>query len=164
FDPANRDFVAAQLLEELAFGQTSEIYKKLVIAEQKVEFIAADFPLNRDQPLFEICAMVKKEADLPAVRDEIDRTLQRYKTEPVDAKRLDQLKRRHKYAFLMALDSPEAVAGALARFVALSGGIDVVDRLFAEFDRVTADDIVRATRKYFTPERRTVVVLKGAQP
>ncbi len=164
FDPANRDLVAAQLLEELAFGPTSEIYKKLVLAEQKVEFIAADFPLNRDPPLFEICAMVKNEADLPAVRGEIDRTLQRYKTEPVDAKRLDQLKRRHQYAFLMALDSPEAVAGALARFVALSGGIEVVDRFFAEFDRVTADDILRATRKYFTPERRTVVVLKGAQP
>ena len=37
FDPANRDYVAARLLGDLAFGETSELYKKLVLDEQKVE-------------------------------------------------------------------------------------------------------------------------------
>ena len=37
FDPANRDYVAARLLGELAFGPQSELYKKLVLREQKVE-------------------------------------------------------------------------------------------------------------------------------
>jgi predicted Zn-dependent peptidase len=30
-------------------------------------------------------------------------------------------------------------------------------------ESVTPQDIVNAAKKYFTPERRTVVVLKGAQ-
>ena len=32
----------------------SDLYKKLVIQEQKVQFIAASIPMNRDLPLFEI--------------------------------------------------------------------------------------------------------------
>ena len=62
----------------------------------------------------------------------------------------------------MSLDSPGEVAGALARFIALTGGIEVIDRLYQEMDQVTPQDVMRATAKYFTPKRRTVVVLKGA--
>ena len=54
FDPDNRDFAAARLLNDLAFGETSELYKKLVIREQKVQFLFADVPMNRDMPLFTI--------------------------------------------------------------------------------------------------------------
>ncbi len=161
-DPDNRDFVAALVLGDLAFGKTSELYKKLVIREQKVEFLLPSFPINRDAPLVEIVAMVKKAEDIGYVRDEVYRTLEEFKTRPVDAKRLDEVKRHNKYAFLMDLDSPGRVAGALARFVALTGGIDVVDRLYAALDRVTPEDVARAAAKYFDPKRRTVAVLKGA--
>src|SRR5690606_38491364 len=41
FDPANRLRVAADLLAELAFGETSEAYRRLVLDEQVVEFLAA---------------------------------------------------------------------------------------------------------------------------
>ena len=160
-DPDNRDFVAALVLGELAFGKTSELYKKLVIRQQKVEFLLPSFPINRDAPLLEIVAMVKKAEDVAYVRDEIYRTLEEFQTKPVDGGRLEGVKRHNKYAFLMDLDSPGSVAGGLARFVALSGGIEVVDRLYAAIDRVTPQDIAHAAQKYFDPKRRTVVVLKG---
>ena len=95
------------------------------------------------------------------MRDEIYRTLERFQADPADAEKLAQLKRRHKYGFLMDLDTPDGVAGALARPIALTGGIECVDRLYAALDRATPDDIMRAARKYFVPARRTVMVLKG---
>jgi zinc protease len=161
-DPSSRDFAAGLLLADLAFGPTSELYKKLVIREQKVEALEAAFPMNRDQPLWEIVAMVKKADDIPYVRDEIYRTLEEFKTKPVDAKRLDDARRHNKYAFAMGLNSPENVAEQLARFIALTGGIDVVDRLYAETDRVTPEDVMRATQKVFDAKRRTVATLKPA--
>ena len=120
-------------------------------------------PMNRDQPLFEIVSMVKKPEDIGYVRDEIYRTLEEFKTTPVEASRLRDLKRRNKYSFLMTLDTPDAVAGRLARFVALTGDIAIIDTLYARMDAITPEDIMRAAKKYFTPERRTVVVLKGGQ-
>jgi len=162
-DPTNKDFIAALLLGDLAFGENSDLYKKLVINEQKVQFISSSVPMNRDLPLFEIYSMVKKLEDISYVRDEVYRTLEEFKTKLVDEKKLNDLKRRNKYGFLMGLDTPDNVAGGLARFVALTGGIEVVDLLYKQMESVTPQDIVDAAKKYFTPERRTVVVLKGAQ-
>jgi len=161
FDPTNRTYVAAMLLGDLAFGETSDLYKKLYIREQRVEFIQPSIPMNRDMPLFEIIAMVKREEDIAAIQQEIGKTITAFQTRPVDARRLADIKRRRRYEFLMHLDTPESVAGGLARFVALSGGIDVVDRFYATLARITPDDIRTAARRYFTPARRTVVVLKG---
>jgi zinc protease len=162
FDVNNRDYIAALLLGDLAFGENSDLYKRLVIKEQKVQFIAASIPMNRDLPLFEIYSMVKTVDDLPYVRDQVYATLEQYKTTPVEEKKLNDLKRRNKYSFLMGLDTPDKVAGGMARFAALSAGIDVVDELFRQLDTITPQDIMNAAGKYFTPERRTVVVLKGA--
>ncbi len=163
FDPNNRDYVAALLLQELAFGETSDLRKKLLLKEQKVQSLAMSVPMNRDQPLFEVYSAVKKAEDVDTVRDEIYRTFEQFKTTPVDETRLRDLKKRNKYGFLMSLDTPDAVASRLARFVALTGDIDVVDKLYAQIDTITAEDLMHAAQKYFTPERRTVVTLKGGQ-
>ncbi len=164
FDPANRLYVAAALLGDLAFGETSALYKKLYITEQKIEMLDASIPVNRDMPLFEVLARVKKETDIDSIRDDIYATIRTFQTVPVDAQRLSDLKRRQRYQFLMGLDTPDRVAGGLARFAAISGGIEVVEDYFAAMETVTPDDIRAAAQHYFVPERRTVVVLKGARP
>jgi zinc protease len=163
FDPKNSMYIAAMFLADLAFGENSDIYKKLVINEQKVQFINAGVPMNRDLPLFEVYSMVKKADDLNYVRDEVYRTLEQFKTKAVDEKKLNDLKRRNKYSFLMGLDTPDRVAGGLARFAALTGSIESVMEMYNQFDKVTPQEIMAATKKYFVPEQRTVVVLKGAQ-
>ena len=57
--------MAARLLAELAFGSTSDAYKKLVLDQQKAETIFASVPMNRDPSLFEVTAIVKQPEDLP---------------------------------------------------------------------------------------------------
>jgi zinc protease len=161
FDPANRDYVAARLLAELAFGPQSELYKKLVLREQKVESLDCQIPINRDPSLFEITAVVKRPEDVAAIDNEIRQTLNQFKAKPVDATKLDELKRRDRYAFVMGLDSPESVAGHLARFVGVTGGIEAVDQLFATSATITPEDIMHAAKKYFVADRRTTVLLKG---
>ena len=163
FNPDSRDYVAALLMGDLAFGENSDLYKKLVIQEQKVQFIGSSIPMNRDVPLFEIYSMVKKEEDIPYVRDEVYRTIVQFVSTPVDSRKLNDIKRRNKYGFLMGLDTPDNLAGGLARLVAISGGIEAVDRLYEGFDTITPADIQAAAKMYFTPEQRTVVVLKGAR-
>ena len=161
FDPGDKDYVAALLLNELAFGETSELHKKLVLREQTVEFLMAEVPMNRDMSLITLMTMVKEEKDIPAVREEIYKTIAQYQTTPVDAKRLAEVKKRMKYGFLMGLDSSDKVAGALARIIALTSGIEAVDRLYDAIDRVAPEEIRRAAEKYYQPDRRTVMVLKG---
>jgi len=61
----------------------------------------------------------------------------------------------------MGLDTPDRVASRLAYIIAVTGGVDAIDTLYGELDKVTPDDIMTAAKSFFTPENRTVVVLKG---
>lgn len=162
FDPANTDFVAATVLGDLAFGETSDFYKRLYIQEQRLDAVQASIPLQRDAPLFEIVAMIKKDEDVPLIQDEVLKTLASFQSTPVDAQRLAGVKKRRRYEFLMNLDTPDRVAGRLAHVVAITGGIDAVDGYYTALAKVTPDDIMNAAKKYFVPDRRTIVVLKGA--
>ena len=153
--------MAARLLAELAFGSTSDAYKKLVLDQQKAETIFASVPMNRDPSLFEVTAIVKQPEDLPAVQKVLEETIERFQTKPVDAQQLAKVKRHEKYGFLMQLDSPLHTAEAVVPFISATGSLDAVDRLFKASEQVTPEDIQRAARKYFDPQRRTVIVLKG---
>jgi zinc protease len=161
FDPTNKMIASAFLLADLAFGENSEIYKKLVIREQKVQWIAGDFGFNRDPKLYDVYTRVKDENDIDYVIAEIDATVEKFKTELISADELENIKMRTRYGYLMRLDTPGNVAQALARMIALTGGIEAVDALYSTLATVTPEDIQAAAQRYLENERRTVLVLKG---
>ena len=163
FSPRDRHYVAASLLCDLTFGQTSAIHKKLVIDEQVVDFIQAEQSTNRDPGLIDIITRIKDPARVDYVISEIDRVLAEARQTAPDAARLQELKSRLKYSFLMGLDTPSNVARRLSRWLAVAGTHQVVDILYATADAVTPEDVLSAARKYFAPQQRTVAVLKGGQ-
>ncbi len=163
FNPADTRCVASLLLGDLAFGETSDIYKKLVIKDQKVQILGASIPMNRDTPLFEVYARVMRPEDIAGVVDDVNVTIRKFQTTPVDRGKLEDLKRRNKYRFLMGLDTPDHVAGGLARLLAITGDLSTVDRLYRTMDAIEPDDIMHVAKDCFVPEHRTTVILKGAQ-
>ena len=163
FSGTNKELAASYLLGTMAFSETSDIYKKLVLDEQKVEFIQSDFSPNRDPGLWVVLSRIKNEKDVEYVKNEIDKTIEKWKSTPVDAAKLQDLKKRLKYEFVMNLDTPEKVAGSLARYIALTGGIETVDQLYALYERVTPSDIQAAAKKYLPKVHRTIVTLVGGQ-
>jgi zinc protease len=163
FDPQNKEMAACYLLGDLAFGETSEIYKKLVLNEQRVQFISADFSSARDPQLLSIWTMIKKEDDIDSIKNEIYQTINYFQQNRVEDQKLADLKSRLKYGFLMGLETPDDVAGRLARFIALTGDIKAVDQLYATYDQVTPEDILNVANKFLIEQKRTVVVLKGGQ-
>lgn len=161
FDPTDKMVVSAYLLGQLAFGENSEIYKRLVIREQKVQFITGEFGFSRDPKLYSIISMVKNEKDLPYVQKVVDETIQKFQNEKVSEERLEKIKKRLRYGFLMRLDTPDNVASSLARFIALTADLKAVDQLYATMSTITPDDILKAAQKYLQKNRRTVIIVKG---
>jgi zinc protease len=154
-----KDKIALDFLASIAFGQNSEIYQRLVLKEQKADFIAAGAGNSIDPELFRITSRVKKESDLPYVREQILATVARYTTELVPQKQLDETRSRFRYSFAMAMDSSEAIADALAPYLALRRTPETVNKLFAMADTVTPEDLREAARRYFRENNRTVVTL-----
>src|SRR5574341_682450 len=56
FSDRDQDYAAVDLLLDLAFGPTSDLYKKLVEQEQKVDRFGADAPRRKDPALMTIAA------------------------------------------------------------------------------------------------------------
>lgn len=163
FEPTDKSIAAAHLLAFLAFGENSEIYKNLVIREQKVEWVDADFGFNRDPKLYDVYARVKVEEDIDYVLGQIDATAEAFQTDLVSEEELENIKKRTRYDYLMDLDTPGHVASGLARIIAITGGIEAIDQLYDTMEKLTPEDIRNAARKYLEKERRTVLVLKGGE-
>jgi zinc protease len=161
FAPSDRTRVAAELLAELAFGETSETYRRLVLDEQVVEFLDAGADSNRDPGLLEIMTRVKDPAKVDYVLEVIDATIAGVRAAPPDAGRLADLQRRLKYGFVMDLQTPDAVAQRLARFIALTGNLDGVRKLYSTYAAVTPADVQRAATQYLDREHRTIGVLRA---
>lgn len=163
FDPADKVRVAADLLADLAFGETSEAYRRLVLDEQVVEFLDADAGLSRDPGLLDITTRVKDPTKVDYVLGVLDETIAAYAAAPPAPERLAALKQRLKYGFLMNLQTPDSVASRLAQFIALHGNLDGVSTLYETYAAITPADVQTAAERFLRPERRTIGVLRSRQ-
>jgi len=160
FDAGSRGMVAGMLIGELAFGETSRLYKKLVLEEQRVEQLGASFDSTRDPGLWGVVAMVKDIDDMAAVEEEIFGAVEELAREGgVSAAALEATRAHLKYRFLSGLASASEVAEAIARVVALTGDVAAIDTLYGTLDRLTCADVRAAAARALTRERSTVARL-----
>jgi zinc protease len=163
YDPTDKSVVAIGLLAELAFGETSAAYRKLVLEEQVVEHIDAFGSFHRDPYLLDIHTRIKDPAKIDYVLGVIDATVAEYRAAPPDAARLAALQKRLKYGFLMSLQTPESVAARVAPFLAVGGDLTGIDQLYATYAAITPADVQAAAQRYLEPARRTIGVLRSKQ-
>jgi zinc protease len=159
YSDSDEETVALDAISEFGFGRTSPLYQKLVLNEQKADRISADSPFNVDPALFTVLARVKNAADLSAIQDQIVATAAGFDSTPVDAKKLEELKRHVRYEFALSLRDSEAIANSVARYIALRRTPETINRLYDAYAKLTPDDIQKAARKYLTEKNRTVVTL-----
>ena len=162
-NPSDRTYVASLVLAELAFGETSEIYRRLVLEEQVLQSIAARPSDSRDPGLWLVNAVIKDPSKIDQVQAEIDATIARYRQTPPSAERVAEVKSNMRYSFVLGLDSPARVAGRLARLAGIAGSVGAIDDMYRTLKAVTPADVQAAATKYLVKERRTVAVLRGKE-
>jgi zinc protease len=159
YSDSSKDVAALDLFQQVAFGENSDLYQQLVLKEQKVDVLEADFDHKADPELFTVYIRVKDPAQVGSVRDAVLKTFERYKTEQIEQAKLDATRSRIRYGFAMGMNSNDNIASALAPYVALERTPETLNRLFETFQTVTPGDIRDVVRKYFREESRTIVTL-----
>ena len=154
-----KDKAALDLLAPIAFGDNSDLYQSLVLKEQKVDSLSFSFEDRADPELFLVAAKVKDAKDMDYVKQQILATYNRFTKEPVSKAKLDSTRSRMRYSFALALNSSEAIAGALASYIALRRSPDTIEKLFSVYDSITPEDIRQAAAKYFVEKHRSIVTL-----
>jgi zinc protease len=159
YSDTSKEMAALDLFTQIAFGENSDVYQQLVLKEQKIDVLEADFEHKADPELFAVYARVKDPAQVGYVRDRIIKTCERFKTELIPQAKLDATRSRTRYGFAMAMNSNDAIADALAPYISLARTPETLNRLFDTYQKVTPEDIRDAAKKYFREESRTVVTL-----
>jgi zinc protease len=159
-DPSNPDTAALGALERAVFGETSPLFKQLVLKEQKVVTLIAEAAPHRDPGLFTILVRVRRSEDLPQVRKRIEENLAESAQTPIDRARLGAIKSHLKYAFAASLQSADALARAVSESIAITGRPDAMNDLYAAYDRLTPADLRRTAARYFNAVNETVVTLE----
>lgn len=163
YSDENIDKAALDLMAEIAFSRSSELYQRLVIEEQKCQSLGASFADRRDPYLLTFNSVVKNEKDLAYVEEEIFKELERLKTEPVSEEKLADIKSNLKYSFANSLGTTDGVAGSLAFYINLTTNPGSVNKMFDLFEKVTPQDIIAMAKKHFEKSNSTVVTLTGGE-
>ena len=162
FDENSKDSAAMELLAALYFGQTSDLYKQLVVAEQKVDELDVDAPTSVDPSLFTVIARVKSPADAVYVRDRILATIQSSRATPLAPQRLEDAKSFDRYSLSRTIDSTERVAAVLSAYVHFRRSFATLNNRYRTMASLTPMDLQAAARKYFTDQSLIVTTLASS--
>ncbi len=161
WQPKKKDRAALDLISELYFSSNSALYQELVVEKQLASQMFNYNPATKDAGLRHVFIKVNEEKDLVTVRDAINNTYAKARTELVSAEKLDNLKSNLKYSFVNSLDSSESIASTLASYMHFNRDPETINYLYNSFDNISAEDIKRIANKYFIDENRTTVTLSA---
>jgi len=164
YDDATRESAALDALADLAFSDNSDLYQKVVVTEQKAAALSGGLSDHVDPSLFQITARVRKLDDLDYVRDRILDAIRGFQDKPVDAARLDTVRKQLRYSMALRMDSSDAIAGVLANYVALRRTPETLNRQFEQYARLTPEDVQNVAARYLVEAGRTIVTLTGPAP
>ncbi|MEW5817021.1 MAG: insulinase family protein, partial [Spirochaetota bacterium] len=93
------------------------------------------------------------------LEDAVMKELDRLKTEPVEEKELKKILKMADAQFINDLSSNSGMARKLAFFEAVAGDWKYILQWRQVVDSITAGDVMRVARQYFTRENSTIAYL-----
>ena len=143
----------------LAGGRSSRLYHELVYLKRLAHGIDADYSaVSIDPAGFSISAQLLPGKDAAELEREIDRVLEKVKSELISDKELQKAKNQVEAAFVFAQDSIFGQAMKIG-YYEIAGGWRRMNSYLDNIRKVTREDIRRVAKLYLERDRRTVGTL-----
>ncbi len=145
----------------LSMGRTSRLYKKLVVEKKIVVSVSsgAGTPGARFPNLFMVSATPRAPHTTEEAEAAIYEELNRLKEEGPTQKELDKVITNIDASLIRSLQSNSGLAGRLSYFEAVADDWRYTMRNRDAIAKVTAEDVKRVAKAYFTKKNRTVATL-----
>jgi zinc protease len=165
YDDENPDSAVLDVISFQAFSENSELYKKLVLDEQKVDVLYPGYYDHVDPYLFSVEARVKNPGDVGYVEEQILAAFEKLKKQPIPAEELESVKSHLRYQFALGMNSTAAIADTLAHYISLRRTPETINKRYALYRNVSAADVQTVAGRYFVENGRTVATLQySAEP
>jgi peptidase M16-like protein len=149
--------MVVDLVSDVLTGRTGRLYKGLVADRQIANQTSASIDPKKYEGVFQVETTVKDGKDPAAVEQAIYEEMEKLKTDLVSADELQKVKNQAKANAYRRLSSPFSIAIQLMIYDGF-GDWRYINTSAEEVDRVTAADIQRVAKQYFTKENRAVAV------
>ncbi len=149
------------ITEIVGIGRTSRLYKSLV-KEKKIAVAASGFPGmpgNKYPSLFLFYAVPARGRTNQECEEAIYAEIDKLKNEPVLPEELEKAKTRSRAGLIRQLASNSGLASQLTFYEVITGDWRNLFKQLDDIDRVTAEDIQRVAKKYFTTKNQTVGII-----
>ena len=154
------DAFALQVASDvLSGGQSSRLYKKMVIEKQMVISVDTSYDITSFDPgLFWVSAQMRPGVKAEDAMAEVDKQVAALREHPPGAEELQKAKNQEQASFVFGQDSILNEAMMIGTYQLL-GDYRMVDKYLSGIDKVRAEDIQRVARSYLVDTNRTVGVL-----
>jgi zinc protease len=161
------DAYALEVVSEiLSDGQSSRLYKKLVVEKQMVVDVGAGYDMTSFDPgLFVVSAQMRPGIKAADTQVEVEKELAAMRDAPVGAEELQKAKNLEQAQFVYGQDSVMREAEMLGVYEML-GDYHMVDKYLDGIDKVTVADVQRVAKTYLVATNMTegVLVPTGVLP
>jgi len=140
--------------------RTSRLYKSLVKDKKIAIFVRASLSWSKYPGLFTFFAVPSQGHTGQECEQAIYDQIEELKTELVSNEELKKAKTSVRAGIIRELDSNFALAMNLAFYEVLTGDWRDLFRELDKIEQVTAEDIQRAAKEYFTSKNRSVGIIK----
>ena len=166
--PGDQERAAALTLlaEILGGGQTSVLTRKLQFEEQVAVFAGAYYgATRRDRSSFSLVAVPREGVTPEAAEAALDRAVEGFLEEGVDAEQLERIKFQLRAARIYEQDNVQSLANRYGRALASGLTLEDIEAWPEVLQSVTEEDILAAAREVLQRERSVTGVLTagGAQ-
>jgi len=156
--------IAAKVLSD---GTSSRIYQRLVYKERLALSASGQANLIEHPNLFYAVAIVAPGHTPEQVSKALTEELDKLVREPITVRELERSKNQFARDYVIGRQTVQQKATSLAHAVVLhKGDVGTADNEFDIFQNITAADVQRVAKTYFTPQSRMVLTImpRGQRP
>jgi zinc protease len=143
----------------LSDGNSSRIYRKLVYETELALTAFGGGNIIEHPNLFFAVAIVQPGHSPADVEKALIGELDRIRNEPVSEHELQRAKNQFARDYIVARETVQEKAAQLAHAVVIHNDIKTADGEFEIFQNITAADIQRVAKTYFTPTNRLILTI-----
>jgi predicted Zn-dependent peptidase len=151
--------ILSAMSEILSSGKSSRLYKVLVDEKHLVNQVYAYNMENKDPGVFLFFAICNPGVKAEDVNKVIVKEIEKLKSEKVTKSELERVKINTKADFIYSLENSTSVANLFGSYLA-RGDLKPLLNYEESINKITADDITRAAKKYLDFDHSTTVILK----
>jgi zinc protease len=141
----------------LSNGASSRLYQKLVKDKEVVQSVYADAQERRGPALFWFSFMVRPNTDLGELEKLLEEEIDRLKNESVGDEELKKVRMQLRRQRAQQIYNTRSRANALGHFAVYYGDPGLINGVWRQYESISAADLQRVARRYFTENNRTVV-------